>query len=591
MLRGLLGQRVALMVDGIPLHHPAVWPGPSLLASSVDPTSLAGIEVVRGASQVLSGPQAVGGVVNFVPELPVINPLVSYRAEASAFFRYGSADTSQVLHADLDFQLRDAAATFDFTLGNFGALLDGAGKQALTGYEASAFSLGVRKRIAAGHGLLFHYGARGLRQLHQPLSGTSEFMRWPSIDRHLIYLRYSGEDVGPFVDLRATVGMQLFDEKPQYNSSLVDTGDPYSIWHKQEVESSTFFAQLWGRAHLGGWSDLLVGADYAYSFVETEGHVKHIRGSEAEILPLPRTVLPDGARSHRLEPHVLMELYALSPLLLSVGGRLWYHDLAPGGGLSDRHLVGGAVEVSGRYPLTDLMAFVMSVGYGSRPPTLTELAGQACGPVARIPAPGLEPEGAVSAEVGTRWNLGILEGSLFYGFTLLHDAIVEVEATGSAIPQCPGHVPLVMQNTDLAWMNAIELRNHVNVGQAWRIGTILSWQRGTVRMGEDGTQPMSDVPPLMGTAFLTVRYPRQYLWGDVRLRFSLAQERHPEDEPLASFEDDPFFLLSVRGGLDLGSHLRLFVAFENLLDQVHRYHGSYLDGPGRSVYLGVEGHL
>jgi hypothetical protein len=60
---------------------------------------------------------------------------------------------------------------------------------------------------------------------------------------------------------------------------------------------------------------------------------------------------------------------------------------------------------------------------------------------------------------------------------------------------------------------------------------------------------------------------------------------------LEDSEKDPFFLLSVRGGLDLGRNLRLFVAFENLINQVHRWYGSSIDGPGRSVFVGIEGHL
>lgn len=597
VLRGLYGQRIALTFDGIPLMHPTVMPGPSWLAGTVDPLSLEGVEVIRGASQTTAGAFAMGGVVNFIPDLPQVHPLVSYRADGSASFRYGSVDTSQLVDADLEFQLRETAASLDLSLGNFGSLLNGAGKQSLTGYDAISFSLAVRRSMGEEGDLLFYYGTRRLGELHQPLDGTDEYMRWPHLDRDLLYLRYSASDLAFLDTLQATLGLQLFHEEPHYFTDSIDPDDEGapSLWDKQQFDTTTLFAQVWGRSRLGGWGGLMVGIDYSFSHVDAQGQLKRLTGSEAVVQELLRPMIPDGAVSHRLAPHALLEIYALEPFLLTLGGRFWYDDLAPGAGVPTRHMVGGSAQISGRYPLTDLFAFVLNLSYGTRPPTMFELAGRSCGPLPQVESPGLDPEGQVSAELGTRWNLGILEGSLFYGFTFFHDFIYPTGATGSTPTHCPASVPFQFFNIARAWMHAIEFRNHVNIGEAWRIGAILSWQHGTVKIdqgaGSYRVWPMSYVPPLMGTAFVAMRYPRQYLWADVRFRFSLVQDRHPATEPLSGAEDDPFFLLSVRGGLDLGQHLRLYVAFENLINQVHRYLGSYIDGPGRSVMVGIEGHL
>lgn len=601
VLRGLLGQRVELLFDGIRLHHSSVNAGPSILAGLVDPLGLEAMEVVRGPSLVMAGPLAVGGAVNFMPELPAVNPLLSYRSEGNIFYRYGSADTSHVLHGEVEFQLHDMAASSGLTFNTFGTLQSGADRQPYTEYGMVSFDLAVRKALGLTSDLLFYYGTTRLGQAYMPVEGPAEgvkdYMRWPRLDRNLLYLRYTVHDAGPLEELRLTVGTHLFDERPQHYSETV--GVPtLSVWDKQILHTTSAFALLSNRASLGGWGSLLTGLDYYFDLVDAQGKLMQSRGAEPpEVTGLERAAIPDGAMAHMLEPLAVLDIYAMRPFLLSLGGRFWYHDLDPGDGSDARHLVGGSAMLSGRYPLGDLAAFVLNASYGTRPPTMFEYAGQCCAPIRQVMSQDIEPEGAFGAELGAKWNLGVIEGSLFYGFTFLHDMLVLVETFPDVVPQQCAATPsdwYSWRNDATGWLHAIEFRNHVNVREFMTIGTILAYQHATQKRDSgDGKveEPMPLVPPLMGTAFVTVRYPRQYLWGDVRLRFGIKQDRLPAGETLEDSEKEPFFLLSIRGGLDLGQHLRLFVAFENLINEVHRYYGSTIDAQGRSVFVGIEGHL
>jgi hypothetical protein len=540
----------------------------------------------------MAGPLSVGGAINFMPDLPQVNPLVAYRTDASAFYRYGSADTSHVLHGEVDVQLHDTALRGGLSWSTFGALQSGAERQPYTEFASAAFDFAVRKALGDVSDLLFYYGLVKHDQAYMPLEGpdpeSKDFMRWPQLDRHLVYLRFSSSDAGPVESLQLTIGIQLFDESPQHYSEDHSWTPTLSTWNKQKLHTTTAFAQLWNRAPLGGWGSLLTGVDYYMDLVDARGRVLTYQGSDPPVVEtLARPFIPDGAISHSVEPHLLLDLFAMQPFLLSIGGRFWYHDLDPGGGLDALHVVGGSGFLSGRVPVADLVAFVLNVTYGTRPPTMFEYAGQSTAPLKQVPSPDIEPEGVFGAEFGTRWNLGVLEGSLFYGFTLIHDLVVQVPLPGPFPPHR-------WENAGMGFIHALEFRNHVNIGRAWRIGAILTWQHGTRTY--DSTEgekrwPMDLVPPLLGTAFLTVSYPRQYLWGDVRFRWAIKQDRLGPGEELDASEKDPFFLLSVRGGLDLGQHLRLFVSFENLIGETYRWHGSFIDGPGRSVYVGIEGHM
>ncbi|MBW2263828.1 MAG: TonB-dependent receptor [Deltaproteobacteria bacterium] len=597
VMRGLLGQRISLLFDGIRLGHATVNPGPSLLAGHVDPMNLSAIEVLRGPSLVMAGPMAIGGVVNFMPALPFVNPLVSYRAQGSVSYRYGSADNSHVLHGEVDFQIHDTAVSAGLSFGSFSTLQSGNDRQPYTEYGSLSFDLAVRKALGLTSDLLFYFGTTRLGQAYMPVegpaAGTKDFMRWPQLDRNLLYMRYSAEEAGPFETLQLTLGIQMFDERPQHFSESA-TIPSTAVWDKQILHSTSAFALFWNRAPLGGWGSLLTGVDYYLDLVDAQGRSQQTQGAAPpEVADLERPVLADGTMVHMLEPMAMLDIYALQPFMLSVGGRLWYHDLERGDGHDAKHLVGGSTMLSGRYPLGDLAAFVLNASYGTRPPTMYEYAGQTCAPMRQVVSPDIEPEGIFGAELGTKWNLGVIEGSLFYGFTLIHDMLIPVEAFPETVPEQCAATPsdwYSWQNEATGLLHSIEFQNRVNVKEFLTIGTILTYQHGTQKQGSV-KQPMALIPPLSGTVFVTMRYPRQYLWGDVRLRFAIKQDRLPDGTVLVDSEKDPFFLLSVRGGLDLGKNLRLYVAFENLVNQVHRWYGSSIDGPGRSVFVGIEGRL
>ncbi len=88
VLRGLGGQRVLVLVDGMPLNSArGNGPHPSL----VDPAQVERIEVVRGPSSVAYGSDALGGVINIITrEALFTSP--DQRFRGSATFGGGTAD-------------------------------------------------------------------------------------------------------------------------------------------------------------------------------------------------------------------------------------------------------------------------------------------------------------------------------------------------------------------------------------------------------------------------------------------------------------------------------------------------------------------
>ncbi len=66
-IRGLESQRIALLYDGIPIYEPFFN---SFDLKTIPSEEIANIKVVKGASSVLYGPNALGGVVNIITRRP-----------------------------------------------------------------------------------------------------------------------------------------------------------------------------------------------------------------------------------------------------------------------------------------------------------------------------------------------------------------------------------------------------------------------------------------------------------------------------------------------------------------------------------------
>jgi len=80
-IRGLEGQRIALLYDGIPIYEPYFN---SFDLKTITTEEIENIKVVRGASSVLYGPNAMGGIVNVItrrPESPSFSLSTSYDSQ------------------------------------------------------------------------------------------------------------------------------------------------------------------------------------------------------------------------------------------------------------------------------------------------------------------------------------------------------------------------------------------------------------------------------------------------------------------------------------------------------------------------------
>ena len=139
VLRGLVGNQVLYLVDGVPMNNGTYRDGPGQYFATIDPELVERVEIVRGPASVLYGSDAQGGIVNVLTRS---TPSTGTRSLYLAG-NYSSADHGFRGRASLGF----AGSTWRLGLGgsvvSTGDLRAGGdvGKQVPTGFDAEGVDL------------------------------------------------------------------------------------------------------------------------------------------------------------------------------------------------------------------------------------------------------------------------------------------------------------------------------------------------------------------------------------------------------------------------------------------------------------------
>ncbi|MEX0819820.1 MAG: TonB-dependent receptor, partial [Pirellulaceae bacterium] len=205
-IRGLTGQQVLILVDGIRLNNSVLRAGPNQYAATIDPGMIERIEVVRGAQSVLWGSDALGGAINIVTR--GADPLRGDYSRVSFQQFVGTADSSSYSRGNIEgwvggsgiFAGGSYLNTNDLDIGG------GRGRQPATGYDQYAGDIKFSRMVGDTSVLtvaLQHFEQHDLARSDRFLpfvlgpapngsSGTQRPTFFDPQQRDLAYLRLQG---------------------------------------------------------------------------------------------------------------------------------------------------------------------------------------------------------------------------------------------------------------------------------------------------------------------------------------------------------------------------------------------------------------
>jgi hemoglobin/transferrin/lactoferrin receptor protein len=606
-IRGFTGFLNVLLVDGVRLNNSVFRAGPNQYWNTVDPFSLARIEVLRGPSSVLYGSDAVGGTVNALTLRPYTG-LDGGPVGGRVLVRTAGAENYLQGRAEVSGAWERLGVLVGVSFKDFGDVHGGhdVGLQRETGYDERDADFRVEYLLADDV---------RLTALHQRVNQDDV----PRTHSTVFGLDWEGLDVGSdlrrdldqereltYLQLHATNQGGLFDE------SLTSISFQRQLEDRDRIRSD-------GRREFQGFDVGTLGLSQHFATDSPAGRFtcgvdfyrddvdsfldKGANQSAADDIQGP---VADDAEYATLGVFVQDELELTERLDLVLGARF-------------EHASVDAQRV--RDPTTDLPisidddwdALVGSarfgydleparwrlfggVSQGFRAPNLSDLTrfDTARSNEFEIPSPGLDPEHYTSFEVGVKHAGERLSAELALFHTDIRDQIQRVP-TGAT--NADGDAEITKANVGDGFVRGVELAGSVELDADWSLFGNATWLDGEVSTFPTSAPIAADEPPdrLMPAALrLGVRWdePARPQWVELSaLRVADADElltRDAGDTTRIPPGGTPgFTVLDLFAGWDVSDAWSLHVGLENLLDEDYRVHGSGQNRPGRNLIFGV----
>lgn len=619
-IRGVTGNQIAIVVDGVRLNDSTTRFGPNQILNTIDPNIVDSVEIIRGPAAVMYGSDAIGGVIviNTRRETPADNAGLRYAldllANSSVEGGYvspavGFRDATQGLlfvgslfkYEDIETGTgMDAPTAYDSWAGflNWNTALDSDSRLSLSVWEHRDDDVPRTDRLVVGYG--------------QTNPSFDEFT-FQKQDRKRFQLTYDQDDFS--WDMADTMQVRLYLQTYEEDRKRVSFGSSTERFESDEVQTIGLgmdWTKRLGQDHL-----LTYGFDLSFDDVDST------RTDVTAGVPDPK----DGQFAPNSEytsfgAFVQDEIFTFEPVDVTAGLRFQAVDFTfdefGGGPEESGDFTALTASLQAARDLGEHHRVTATLAQGFRAPNLDDLAKDGdFGGGTELHNPDLEPEKSLSAELAWDYSRERFSlGTALWG-TEIRDLVGrELQDAGTA---APGDETYIRENLGKLRLWGIE------IGGEWQFTEdgpfssdfAVAYQRGrlyddtfNVVAGEapfDGVE-YRRVPPVNGRVGLNwapnsdlATAPGGIGFEKARLGVSFAgrqDQLHPGDvsDPRvnpngtagwARVDLDFSGPLGSENGGGLGGRSRWLVGVHNLFDAGYRVHGSGFDAAGTSLVVGL----
>lgn len=613
VLRGLVGNQVLLMVDGIPMNNGTYRDGPGQYLATIDPETIARIEVVRGPASVLYGSDAQGGVVNVITRphpnglgLTLGGALQASSSNRGARGRLSAGYGTATWQARLGVSVQSAS---DLRAGS------PVNAQTPSGFDA----WGADARIDYAPNVV-HRLTVGVQQwtmedvprydrywdFRAPALGPDYQYQFSPQTRQLGYARYAFRSGAAAVRrLTATASLAVQREGLTRQRWAADTTpSPRIDFTRDDV--LTPGVSLLGESQFPVADRPLTltwGAEGYHDVLNSHGERQNVvDGSvtpterQTATGPIPSGRYPDGATMARVGLFLEADAPVTTWLRLSAGGR-WsgFRSVAEVGTDLGGRVENSASALTGQAGavarIIQPLDLTLRLAQGFRAPNLYDLTnvGAVPGGVV-VPNPNVGAERSLTYEAGLRVHAPTTVGEIVVYRTMIDGFIDRVPAAFNGDTLFEGERVYQGQNVGDARLWGIEAEAIQQLGPVELRGTLL-YTFGKQTLADGTVEPMAKIPPLSGTAEARWWGPNRTWWVAYRLGWATLQDRLAardlDDSRIQSGGTPGFATHSLVASATLARQFTLSLGLENLTDALYRTHASGVDAPGRNVWVGM----
>ncbi len=586
-VRGLTGQQVLILVDGIRLNNSVTRRGPNQYFNTIDPGMIDRIEVLRGQGSVLWGSDAIGGAINVVTRGADTHYGTEHGNYSGGDFTqyYNTANSSPYSRLNVEGWTNNTGV---FAGGSYADVNDldtgfDFGRQPGTSYQQWAgdikfnFLLDEKQMLTVS---LQHFqqdnlprsdrfpGYPGDRNNSNSPGGARFF---DPQQRDLAYVRYQALDPIRAIDALTVTA--------SYNRQRENQRRGIPTTRYQEIDVETLGVQAVAVKDLDWFGKLTSGFDWYYDDVDSPF------GGTAS-----GPIVPDDAWYQRLGVFLNWDV-ALTDRLDMVAG-LRYENINTAGTpvvegtptFINPNYNDWVSQIGLVYEIDPDIHLVGSISEGFRAPNLDDL--MALNPNvlqegSSVPSLGLRPERSINYELGIKTDFDRLRTQTFVFWTDIKDNIVSID---TAVPNTFGSA-----NQD-SFVQGVETSGEYLLEDGWSLYGNFWYTYGVNRVTDS---PLSRVPPTQGILGLRWRdtrlrsYFEVYTWM-VRRQDRLEQVRDITDERIPIGGTPGYATLNLRLGHTYGRHdqHRVSLSLENITDKNYLVHGSGVFGTGFTTRLG-----
>ena len=578
-LRGLTGNQVLLLVDGIRLNNSTFRYGPNQYLNTVSIFSIARIEALRGSGSVQYGSDALGGVVHIFTETPRLGNN-SWGGEVIARGASGNMELSG--HGRLHYSGEKAAFTAGYSRRTFGDLVGGdtTGIQAPGGYEEQSYDMKALVKTGRNSELVIASQATFQEDVdvyHKVKLENFQYNRMTAQQRRLHYARFNSHlDKGVISQVSATASVQNNTEwrESLKNNTTVSRDERDSIRTIGVTgEVITRFSGNWKASSGIEWYHDLVNS--SRSNVLPDGSQQALRG-----------LYPDGSRMSALA-------------LYSVHQADWRHwQLTAGGrvntftiniednalGQVRQHTTALVGNTALQYKMNHNIRFVASLNSGFRAPNIDDLG--TLGIVDfRFETPNYElgPERSRQGQLGMKWERKQFISEVFVYRNRLSNLISRVRLDTQTMQGYPLYTKV---NSGKAYIQGIESAFRWNPYRNLSLSGSFTWTRGD---NISASEPMRRIPPAFGWLKLSC-LPTSHTsvsleWLAAGRQDRLAQGDR-DDNRIPAGGTPGWSVLNLHAGWTK-KHISVNLSALNLTNEDYRTHGSGVNGVGRSLWATI----
>ncbi|NOU46189.1 MAG: TonB-dependent receptor [Bacteroidales bacterium] len=579
-LRGLTGNQTLLLIDGIRLSNATVRYGPNQYFSTIDVFGLENIEVLRGSGSVQYGSDAIGGVIH------AVSRDIGFTEKAvwgsSLLTRIATQGMEQTVHTGVRYSHTKAAFRGGLSWRNFGDLVGGdtTGRQSPNAYRELDFDLKGKLLLSSSSILTLVF-----QQVHQsdvPVYHKVALENYAlnqmdSQKRRLAYVRLNQKlKAGIWKSATITASMQQSEEgreSRKNESTLFRTENDRVRSLALSAEAVMSKGNIWTSNNgIEVYNDRVKSSRTDTDLPDGESVSK-------------RGLYPDGATLTSLAAFTL-HTFDLPKWILTSGARfnsfiIHVEDEAVGHTRLTPSAIVGNVAVLRK--LSGSSNIFISANTGFRAPNIDDLG--TLGIVDfRYETPNfdLKPEHSLQLQLGYKYQGSKLRGEFYLYRNALNNLIVRNRMQGDSIE---GYPVYQKENIERAYIQGFETSWDYDLNRSWGFTANIAYTYG---QNITKKEPVRRIPPVFGR--LAVEYRRENGWCSIEWMAAGKQDRlangDREDNRIPAGGTPGWNIYTISAGYTL-RHFTLDLRLQNLLNKDYRYHGSGVNGYGRSAVLGV----